>query len=400
MAHERSHWLESLRTELWSARWIFLATLALYVAIFSRRVLLDITAQVQTITKVCAGTVALPPTFMFYGATWLTALGQCNFTLLMGAAALVCAGFITAKWWISKKILIQVLVLEDKQEIRKAAWLAAMLGLVSSLPTADWPRYGFYLSGAPTPNYWMNGTLLASWPFALMLFWESAQQLARPQAHWVWRMLLWILLLLVSKPSYLFVFALVYPPMLLIGHGWRNRAAWIQFAGLAAAASLLLLEYWLVFRQPDSVYVREFNKGQSSGVVLAPFFVWRHYTGNIALAVLSAIVFPLSVLLGWWHLALKNLLLRYAWAGFGVALLISAAFMQTGAEYLAWNFRWQHYLASYILFLSSAAFAWQQWRAQAYRMDLKIKWISAIFALHLLSGVVYLGKMWWTKLYY
>ena len=342
----------------------------------------------------------MPPTFMFYGATWLTALGQCDFTLLMGAAALVCAAFITAKWWVSKKILLELLPAQNRRELRQVAWLAALLGLVSSLPTFDWPRYGYYLSGAPAPNYWMNGTLLASWPFALMLFWESWRQLERPQARWVWRMLLWILLLLVSKPSYLFVFALVYPLMLLFRHGLRNRAVWIQFAGLAAAAALLLLEYWLVFRQADSVYVRDFNKGQASGVVLAPFFVWRHYTDNIALSVLMAIVFPLWVCFSWPRAAWQSLLLRYAWAGFGVALLISASFMQTGEEYLAWNFRWQHYLASYILFLCSAAFAWQQWRAQACRTDLKIKWSIAIFALHLLSGLVYLGKMWWTKLYY
>jgi hypothetical protein len=233
-----------------------------------------------------------------------------------------------------------------------------------------------------------------------MLFWESWRQLERPDMRWAGRMLAWIALLLVSKPSYLFVFAVVYPPMLLWRHGWKNRALWAQFAVLAAAGALLVLEYWLVFRQSDSIYVREFNKGQQSGVVIAPFFVWRHYTGNIGLSVLMALLFPLAVLGAWYRETLKNLLLVYAWASMGVALLVSATFMQTGEEYLAWNFRWQHYLAAYNLFLVSAAFAWKKWQAQQYRLDWRMRGLCFIFTLHLLSGIIYLGKMWWTKLYY
>ena len=62
-------------------------TLLMYILLFQRRVLLDITAQVQTLVKVCQGDVALPPTAMFYGFTWLATFGQCDFVLLMGGAA-------------------------------------------------------------------------------------------------------------------------------------------------------------------------------------------------------------------------------------------------------------------------------------------------------------------------
>lgn len=372
-------------------------TLLLYLLLFQRRVLLDITAQVQTLVKVCQGEVALPPTAMFYAFTWLTAFGQCDFVLLMGGAAITLAVFGLAKWWITRYVF------EDHfgEKSNAFGWLALALAFVCSLPTADWWIKGYYIAGQPSPNYWMNGTLAVSYPFAIVLFWQSYRQLLKPSSTW-WRwQLLLIVLLVCSKPSYLFVFGLVYPVFLVAKHFRNPGILFAHLAPLALAGILLAIEYYLVFIHPKSVYVRDFNRGQVSGVDFRLLEVWRLYSSNIPVSVLAAIVFPLSVALSYWAELRRSLLFWYAWAGFGVSLAISAAFMQTGAEYYNWSFRFQHYIAAYLLFLVSVLFVWEKVRLNVNCLkEKKMWWCVGMFALHLVSGIFYLTKMWWTKSYY
>lgn len=373
----------------------------LFALLFQRRVLLDITAQVQTLIQVFHGEVALPPTALFYVLVGLVGFGQADFTLLMGAAMVVCAALVTAKWWITRNILRNHYQAQPAVQDNDAAadWLALALIFVCSLPTPDWWQAGRYIIGQPSPNYWMNGTLLASWPFALILFWQSYRQLQQPQAGW-WRwMTLWLVLLLVSKPSYAFVFAVVYPVFLVARHGFARAVRWqlVPFVGLAM---LLAIEFYLVFWQAESVYVKQFNKGNPSGVEICPFCVWNLYSSHILRSVLAGVAFPLGVALAYWSDLRHKLLFWYAWAGFLASLAISAAFAQTGEEHYTWAFRFQTYIASYLLFLVSALLVREKISAQGPGLRGRSRWLVLLFLLHLLSGFVYLFKMWWTRSHY
>ncbi len=372
----------------------------LFALIFQRRVLLDITAQVQTLMLVFAGRVALPPIALFYVLVGIVGLGQANFTMLMAAAMVVCAALVTAKWWITRDIFRNYFSGSVEQEVdHPAGWLALALIFMCSLPTPDWWQAGRYIIGQPSPNYWMNGTLLASWPFALILFWQSYRQLQNPQAGW-WRwMTLWLFLLVVSKPSYALVFALVYPVFLVARHGLSRAVRW-QLMPFLLLAVLLAAEYYLVFRQADSVYVRQFNRGNRSGVEICLCCVWNLYSSDIARSVLAGVAFPLGVAFAYWTELRHKLLFWYAWAGFLASVAISASFAQTGEEYYTWAFRFQTYIASYLLFMVSAMLVWEKIKAQGPELRSRSRWLILLFSLHLLSGFVYLFKMWWTRSHY
>ena len=118
------------------------------------------------------------------------------------------------------------------------------------------------------------------------------------------------------------------------------------------------------------------------------------------LSVVAAVLFPAGLTLLYWRRVKQSLLLWYAWAGFFAALAISATFAQTGEEFSCWNFRWQHYIAAYLLFLTAALLFLEIIRPEAYRLNLRSKVIVALFGLHLISGVVYLIKMCWTQSHY
>lgn len=379
-------------------RALFFLTLAIYLLLFHRRVLLDITAQVQTLMKVCHGEVAMPPTALFYVLTWFAALCQCRFGILMGAAAAVLAGLLTARWWATRHIF-QDYFGKQNAETRQSGWLAFVLSFVSSLPTQDLWLHGDYIMGQPSPNYWMNGTVLASWPFAVVLFWQSYQQLLRPETGWWRRMLLWLVLLAVSKPSYALVFVVVYPLFLVGRHGFGRSVRW-QFVPIALLGILIILEYYLVFLQKDSIYVREFNRGRASGVDVCLFCTWKLYSSNILVSILAAVAFPLGVAGTLWHSLRRKLLFWYTWVGFFTAIAISATFIQTGEEYYTWAFRFQNYIAAYLLFTVSVLFVWEKIREDGYRLNSRTRRLSMLFLLHVLSGLGYLLKMWWTRSHY
>ena len=420
--------LKRLVKESWA---IFGLFALIYVLLFTHRVLMDIPAQMYTLRQVCNGEVAMPPTALFYMLGWLGALGQCQSKIFLGmGAAIACAGLLTARWWITRyisrdylgsygreaggmaftpsgKAPFTALNQEMEEENRPASnsinipfgWISLTLAFVCSLPTLDWATKGWYIIGQASPNYWMNGTLLASWPFALVLFWQSYRQLQRPQADW-WRwMLLWLVLLVISKPSYAFVFASVYPLFLVGRHGLGLAVRW-QLMPFAILALLLVVEFYLIFWQKDSVYVKQFNSGNKSGVEICLLCVWQVFSTNIPVSILASALFPLGVAAVYWQELRQKLLFWYVWAGFMAALVISATFAQTGEEFSCWNFRWQTYIASYLLFMVSALLVYEKIRAENFRLHWRSITVIALFGLHLISGMVYLVKMWWTQSHY
>lgn len=375
---------------------VFVCFLLIYVLLFTQRVLMDIPSQMYTLRQVCNGEVAMPPTALFYVLGWLGALGQYQSKTMLGiGAAITCAGLLTARWWITRAVFRNYF----GGPILRDSWLAFALAFVCSLPTLDWATKGWYIIGQPSPNYWMNGTLLASWPFAIILFWQSYRQLLQPSAGW-WRwMLLWLISLVISKPSYAFVFALVYPLFLIGRHGFNRAVRW-QLLPFGILALLLALEFYLIFWQKDSVYVKQFNHGNQSGVQVCLFCVWRLFSSNILISVMAACLFPVGIAVLYWQEIRRKLLFWYAWAGFLTALVISVTFAQKGEEFSCWNFRWQAYIASHLLFMASTMLVWEKIQQEQLKWNARSKSVAILFLLQLLSGILYLGKMLWTQSHY
>lgn len=377
---------------------MFFVALAIYSLLFSRRTLLDITAQVQTLQLVCEGVVDLPPVFLFYGLVWLAAWGHSHFIVLMGAALLVSAVLVTAKWWVTRRVFLEYFEAE-RDPGNRYGWLALALSIVCSLPTPDWWLHGWYIVGQPSPNYWMNGTLLASWPFAILLFWGSYKQLQKPEKGWWLQLLLLLVLLLISKPAYVFVFVVAYPLFRAVRHGFdkeffREAAAIFLFFILLAAA------YYLIFLHSESVYVKKFNHGSASGIGIEPFGVWRLWSSNIPLSIVAGTAFPLFVTIAFWREIRKRFLFWYTWAGFFISLAIFILLIQKGEEYYTGAFRFQNYITAHLLFLVATLPVLENIRTNKPRMERRTQWAIALFFLHLLSGLVYLVKMWWTKTHY
>ena len=363
-----------------------------FVALFSRHVLTDTTIHVQAVVRIAHGEAAMPANFMVYTLIWLLTGFSDNFMWLMGASVLVLSVFGVLRW-AATAWLLRLLGLSDGA----SNWLAIALMFVNSLPTFELFTRGCYVCYSPAPNNWMNRTVWLSWPIAVMLFGQSYAQLQCPEVRW-WRSLaLWLLLLLATKPSYGFVFVSVYPVLLVIRHGF-SAAVRSHLLVLLVMLGGIALEYALLYLSPNSLYVQAYNHGEQSGMTIQPFRLWAMYSDNIAVSILSALLFPMLVTTFWWRSIRKKLLFQYVWLGCLSGMLMSVLFVEKGDFYYAWNMRWQVYICSYLCFVVSAAFVWQKWQGWQ-RSTILTRVASICFLLHLFSGCVYLLHYYQTKHY-
>ncbi len=393
-------WYQKVQTILGSpGRAVLLFAFVLYVILLGLPVSMDIPDQLFTLKKVIEGQVALPPTALFYILVWIGALGQPNFFILTCSALGVLTILVTFRWWITRRVLSEYF--GETHATDTYGWLAASLALVTSLPTLDIIIKKWYIVGQPSPNYWMNGTLLASWPFALILFWQSWKQLERgPDRRWTLWMCLWLFAVAFSKISYALVFAVIYPLFLIGQFGLKNAAVRWQLLPFIGLAILVAIQYYLVFLNPDSVYVRDFNHGQPSGVIINPLVAWQMWTTSIHMSIVAGVAFPIAVAYVWWQDLKKKLLFWYAWANFAFGALIYLLFQQTGEEYYTSAFRFQNYITAYILYMVSLIYVWERMRhipIEALRTHLirhkRQGIVVIIYIAHLGSGVLYILKM-------
>lgn len=312
------------------------------------------------------------PNFLYFLLVWLLAAGQSNVYLLLGASALLLGAALGAKYLITRKLLS-----EWGLETQAALLLAWTLLFVANLPGPS-----FYYLGQINPNIWHNSTLIFVMPFALLLFRSGLRYVENPSMRGAAAIAGWILLNLWIKPSFFFCFGAVFPLMLLLR--WKlGRAFWMGLLPLILGLCVLWLQTAILFP----------GDGRGEGIALKPLYVWSAGTSNIALSVLASYAFPLAYVLCYPG-RLRERSLLFSWLMVIWGLMIFALLTETGSRALHGNFAWQNITCSYLLFMCTAADAWRHacgWRRQA---------LTALFTLHLLSGIVYLYRIILTGAYF
>jgi hypothetical protein len=229
-------------------------------------------------------------------------------------------------------------------------------------------------------NSWHNSTTILLYPFALILFYRSYQFLTGEKKKLRDLLILFLLCLLNLwiKPSYFFVFALAFPLMYLLQHGLTRRTV-MDGIMVALATFVLILQYKLVFA------------GDSSAVVIAPLAAWRLWSDQIVLSLLCSIAFPLLFLIFYFPRAIHDLMLKYAWLGFVIAIGIFLLLAETGTRKFHFNFLWQTIIANFILFLATFI-SYFKVLSEKNRLDAKDRAVLIVFLVHVVVGMIYLAK--------
>jgi len=351
---------------------------------------IDVHAHLESIMQFAKGHAGLPGNFLYYGLVYaLSGFASDRIPLSLAGTAIL-ASATTARYAIDYRILSR-----RPDEERAAASPLLTLGLTVALtiafslptvvsftgPMAE--RYWY--RGQIPPNIWHNSTTILVIPFAIALFWVSFRSLSQPtRRNDVWIAALSILNI-AAKPSFFLVFAPTFSLILLAHHGLR-RAFWARMWPILVAGLTLAGQYYYIFTMKIGT-----KRVGDSHVTIAPFDVWSIYSPNIPLSILASVLYPLAYVVLYRRVLRRQPMLLYALALYVVAFAMMALLAEAGPRFKHANFFWQSFICSHILFLATTYYFLPCLRRGA--MEARARWVLGALGLHVVSGVIYLGRI-------
>lgn len=337
----------------------------------------------------------IPANFLYYVTIYVLSGFSTAERPLLAATVAVLAVAVLARFMISARMALRLSEPKDPASDNGAAGRAAVLAavfllqIVHNLPRLDWDtlwqpwnitEYSMYLGKFP-PNVWHNSTFLIMMPFALLLFDQSYLYLTGERPVRLRNLAALVVLNIIAKPSYYFVFAPVFPLFALARFRLR-RPFWNAVAVSAVGLPLIAAQYLVLF----------YFGTHAGGVQVRFMYVWHFYSLHPVLDTFGSFAYPLLFILCYPRCALSRPLIPYALALTAVGVLLFMFLSETKGRAYDGNFKWQVLACSYILFLTTLATHAQVLR-QRKRLARRDVVLGLVFAAHLATGVLYLRKM-------
>lgn len=249
--------------------------------------------------------------------------------------------------------------------------------------------------GELSANVWHNSTTAFLFPFSLLLF-LIVSRIIKGQYNSKYAKYFIVLIVInaLIKPSYLFVFSCL-PIFYFFMYGWNKKTALFTLGSFIAVLIVASEFAFLFLQENDPLHID--STQEKNSIILHPFDVWKYYSTNILISLLSGLAFPLFVLISGFKKIIKDSILSFAWIQLILAITIFALFKETGSRMYDGNMVWQIFPSMYILFLFSVIFVFNEYRVEGTKLTLNGKFLLSIFGLHVISGIVYLGKICFLK---
>ena len=370
---------------------VFIISLMIFLTFYHLGIRTDINGHIELVQKAINGsTKSLGVHFLYFLILYISAFFWGSDTQTIYFTSIVILSLaITAKYLITRQFLVKY---GSNIYLPSAFYSLTSVGLIFtfSLPLSKLLGGHYYLGNLP-PNVWHNSTTIFLMPFALLLFWNSYEQLKNPTTKRIIILSILVLINIIIKPSFCFVFIVLYPIFLASSFGFTKKL-WINVIPIIIGITLIFIQYTIL-------YVNSLNASglyDDSKVVISIFQVWSHFSPNIPISLLGSILFPVIYIAFYWKEACQNLLMKYTISGYIIAVIIFSLFMETG------NSVWQCIVTSYILYMVVSAFFLKKINVaknnnSSLVLSNKNKIILFVFCLHLLSGLFYIIKIFNTE---
>lgn len=323
----------------------------------------------------------LPANFLYY---WIISTLSFNKeAFLLHSSITVLSIFVLLKYIATNWVLLNLLKNKDRMTINL---LSFCLILVSAIYVPQLLIQRSYL-GSFTPTIWHNSTTIAVVPFALVLFLVSVQQIK--QFAWPRLILIsgLIILNLLIKPSYLFVYVGALPFTYLVTRR-ISRDIFLQALPFFMAIVFIFLQKTMIYGTPQvysdsSIELGFLDVYQSwHDLQMAPLVIF--FTASVV----TSIAFPIYVL---YKKGLKktDTSFIFAWISVIGALAIFIFVTETDTRADHGNFMWQVFISVFILFVVSVAKSYKELTARSWKPNL----FQILFALHLFMGGLYILRL-------
>ena len=243
-------------------------------------------------------------------------------------------------------------------------------------------------------NVWHNGTTIFLMPFALLLFFESYKFLqGTTQSKTIWILILLVFLNIAAKPSFFFVFCVVFPLFSFYEYRFKKQ---FFISLIPVIFGLLLIGSQYLFYY---TYIPA-KTGQQSTVEIKLLYYFYDLENIFYFIVrfISNYAFPLLFLVLYFNKIKFNKLLHYILSLLFVALMIKYSIYETGPRAGHGNFGWQVAVTGYIWFLISLQLFIRE-LLNKHNMQKKDYVLMFVIGLQIVSFIIYFilwsfFKMW------
>lgn len=208
---------------IFSAVFVAIASLIVFNSIYYSS---DLVLHANIATESLQSGKSLPVNFLYYK---LIIFSSKIFSIKM-ASILILSLFVVLKFYVTYIYISSGAYSEVEDE--KFALIATAVLFISPIYILQVLFFNrFYIRSFPS-NIWHNSTIIASTPFAVLLFWQSCKQLRSWTALGFLNILLLVSLIALLKPSYIFVYILAFPLTALVVKKYFLKAAGVSiFSG-------------------------------------------------------------------------------------------------------------------------------------------------------------------------
>ena len=265
-----------------------------------------------------------------------------------------------------------------------------------------------HMIGYLNPTIFHNPTFIVvrlfSIPLSLLAFRVFADRPYRSLNHQAYVLILTATVLILStlgKQNY----TLVLIPALCLYALWHLATCQpvdrvlLVFGFVIPGAFILGLQYLVT-------YV-DYRSGSSIAFGLLTFMRQHVPEWRLPIQLVLSLVFPIGVYALFFAEARRNRYLNFSWIVLGIGAAMAYFLYEAGPRWDHGNFIWGSYVAAYVLMFASLWFLIEQFvrekkdtlRENQYstlRVSLRIKLSMLLFALHVISGIVY--SLWFQTL--
>ncbi len=253
--------------------------------------------------------------------------------------------------------------------------------------SADNMYLGYYV-----PNVWHNSTILCMMPFAIACYLLSVKQFKQYTDRRNKYISLFLVLSVLVKPSFFFVYVIAYP-IIMLSHYGLSKTFSKSLLPLLAGGICLVYEY-------VTIYYSGVNDGSSVVIDIAQLFTLDFWQPHILYLVVS-LSLPLLFLCLYGRTIVRDPEFWFVLIMLVCGLGIMWCCRETGPRATHGNFGWQTIAAMWFVYFYMLKIATNgEVSSLPQRGGYSQRATLIIFGLHVIMGFVYLGKFLVTKSFY
>ncbi len=253
--------------------------------------------------------------------------------------------------------------------------------------SADNMYLGYYV-----PNVWHNSTILCMMPLAIACYLLSVKQFKQYTDRRNKYISLFLVLSVLVKPSFFFVYVIAYPIIMLSQYGLSKTFS-KSLLPLLAGGICLVYEY-------VTIYYSGVNDGSSVVIDIAQLFTLDFWQSHILYLVVS-LSLPLLFLCLYGRTIVRDPEFWFVLIMLVCGLGIMWCCRETGPRATHGNFGWQTIAAMwFVYFYMLKTVTNGEVSPLPRRGGYSQRVILILFGLHVIMGFVYLGKFLVTKSFY